>query len=79
MAGTYRDGSGFALYDPFRKSRANGTTDNYYRVKFDSNYDNVIQVPSRTGSGMEDLFAGAAVWSFGPDGEQGTKDDIFAY
>ena len=78
MAGTYADGSGYALYDPFRKAKPNSTP-NYYHVKFDTNYDEVIEVPSRTGSGKEDLFAGVAVWSLGPDGKESSGDEIFAY
>ncbi|MEM1295849.1 MAG: type II secretion system protein [Verrucomicrobiota bacterium] len=82
MSGVYPEGSGYALYDPFfdASSTAPG---NYFQVIFDSNYDNVIQVPDRTGTGTEDLFAGAAVWSYGPNGEPGSNkgknDDIFAY
>ncbi len=81
MSGIYKEGSGYALYDPFFD--ANGSPSNYFHVIFDSNYDNVIEVPDRTGSGTEELFAGAAVWSYGPNGEAGStkgkNDDVFAY
>lgn len=74
--GVWQDGSSVQLNDPW------GTA---YRVLWDANYDNVIKVPSRDGSGTEDLYAGVAVWSYGPDkaegkGEGSSKnDDIHAY
>ncbi len=80
MAGVYPEGDGYALYDPFFDPDNN---DNYYRVVFDANYDNVIQVADRSGSGTEDLFAGAAVWSYGPNrvpgSTKGKNDDVYAY
>jgi len=46
-----------------------------YRVAFDTDYDGQITVPDRDGD-MVDHRMGVAAWSAGPDGEDGTKDDV---
>lgn len=66
----------FSLLDPWGKP---------YLVSFDSNYDDQLEVPERkTGNGTEIIYTTVAVWSWGPNGEEGKgrdnkNDDIYSY
>ncbi len=80
MPGLSKEGEGYALFDPFFDP---DNQDNYYRVVFDANYDNQIEVLDHTGQGTQMIPAGAAVWSYGPDHEPGSakgkNDDVYAF
>jgi hypothetical protein len=82
MQGLWQVGQGqFELLDPFLAK--DGSSSHPYYVMFDSNYDNSLTVPARSGSGTEQIFVGVAVWSLGADGVLGangkTSDDVYAY
>jgi prepilin-type N-terminal cleavage/methylation domain-containing protein len=84
MPGLYRsaDGSVVELLDPFL-SGSEGNSNPYF-IMIDMNYDNTLQVPSRTDQGAtEQIFTNVAVWSYGVDGIQGSEgkssDDVTAY
>jgi prepilin-type N-terminal cleavage/methylation domain-containing protein len=84
MPGLYRsaDGSTVELLDPFLSG--SGGSSNPYYIMIDANYDNSLQVPSRTQTGStEEIFTNVAVWSYGVDGVLGSQgkssDDITAY
>lgn len=73
--GVWGSGSNYKLNDPWGMP---------YIVAYDSNYDNQIEVPSKVGGGKEPLFASVAVWSWGPNAEEGKgkekkNDDIYAF
>jgi len=74
-------GTSFELLDPFGAG-SNGSSLPYY-VMFDSNYDNSLTVPARSGNGTEQIFTNVAVWCLGADGALGSSgsssDDVFAY
>lgn len=74
-AGIWGSGTTFALNDPWGMP---------YTVVYDTNYDNQISVPKRDGSGEEPIFATVAIWSFGPNQEEGKgaskkNDDVYSY
>ncbi len=61
------DGGGY-LVDPWA---------NHYRVLIDTNFDNRLLDPfGENGRGSKRISASVAAWSLGPDGEEGTSDDI---
>lgn len=77
QAGVWKEGDGYELCDPWG---------NYFYILFDSNMDNAIKAPSKIdGSFSESVIADVAVWSYGPDKEEGKgsnskkNDDIYAY
>lgn len=77
QAGVWKEGDGYELYDPWG---------NYYFILFDSNMDNAIKAPSKVdGTFGDSVIAEVAVWSYGPDKEEGKgskskkNDDIYAY
>lgn len=76
QGGVWKEGDKYELYDPWG---------NYFFILFDSNYDNAIRAPSRVdGSFGEKVIADVAVWSYGPNKENGKgsgkkNDDIYAY
>lgn len=79
------NGTKFELRDTFlSSSQATGTSNPYY-VIWDADYDKKMQVPSRTSSGQKEyIYTQVAVWSYGPDGVEGSAggtkpDDVFAY
>lgn len=85
MPGLFRSGDGtqLELLDPFMAA-PDGNSNPYF-VMIDTNYDNTLQVPSRgtEDSPTEQIFTNVAVWSYGPDGQQGSQsgrsDDVTAY
>ncbi|MEI8315030.1 MAG: prepilin-type N-terminal cleavage/methylation domain-containing protein [Verrucomicrobiota bacterium] len=60
------DGTGQIL-DPWKKA---------YYVAFDATYNNTVATNS---SGSGTIAGGVAVWSFGPDGTEGTSDDVTSW
>ncbi len=73
--GIWASGGSHKLYDPWG---------GYYFVQYDSDYSNAMTVPSRTGSGTEEIYSSVAVWSYGENGELGgpsgkRNDDVYSY
>ncbi len=75
----------YELLDPFgSKPGSNGDSNPYY-IMIDTNYDNSLIVPKRSGNAgeTEQIFTNVAVWSYGMDGVEGStgrsSDDVYAY
>src|SRR4051794_40974108 len=45
-----------------------------YRIKIDSNYNNILTNPYTTNAGLADINAGAITWSIGKDQKGGSGD-----
>ena len=74
-AGVFGSGTTYKLNDPWGMP---------YTVVYDTDYNNQIEVPKRDGSGNEPIFATVAIWSFGPNQEEGKgpdrkNDDVYAF
>ncbi len=55
---------------------------NPYRIILDEGrggYDGIISVPTLGGGGTEEVRQSVAVYSIGPDGEEGTADDVCSW
>lgn len=59
-------------YDPWKYCPAGEVAWRAYRVRFDHNFDNQIDVPWQS----DPIYRSVIVWSPGPDREDGTEDDI---